>query len=110
MDVTPVSAMLGLVAETGTAFALLSDLAEVFADGTNALTEALVSDLGCPAERPAVGAPLGGFDVGGTDAWWHRAASLLDSRSGRTCPGSAGARLLRYAAGAFVHVYKHRAA
>lgn len=51
MDVTPVSAMLGLVAETGTAYALLSDLAEVFADGTNALTEAIAADLGCPAER-----------------------------------------------------------
>jgi monoamine oxidase len=56
MDVTPVSGMLGLVGETGTAFALLSDLAEVFADGTNALTEALAADLGCPAElaRPVV--------------------------------------------------------
>jgi monoamine oxidase len=51
MDVTPVSAMLGLVAEAGTAYALLSDLAEVFAEGTNALTEALAADLGCPAER-----------------------------------------------------------
>jgi monoamine oxidase len=51
MDVTPVSAMLGLVAQTGTAYALLSDLAEVFADGTNALTEAIAADLGCPAER-----------------------------------------------------------
>jgi monoamine oxidase len=56
MDVTPVSALLGLVAETGTAFALFSDLAEVFADGTNALTDALAADLGCPAEldRPVV--------------------------------------------------------
>jgi monoamine oxidase len=51
MDVTPVSAMLGLVAETGTAFALLSDLAEVFAAGTNALVEAIAADLGCPADR-----------------------------------------------------------
>jgi monoamine oxidase len=51
MDVTPVSAMLGLVAETGTAFALLSDLAEVFAAGTNALVEAIAGDLGCPADR-----------------------------------------------------------
>ena len=51
MDVTPVSAMLGLVAETGTAYALLSDLAEVFAAGTNALTAAIAADLGCPAER-----------------------------------------------------------
>jgi monoamine oxidase len=56
MDVTPVSALLGLVAEAGTAFALLSDLAEVFADGTNALTETLAGDLACPAdlERPVV--------------------------------------------------------
>jgi monoamine oxidase len=51
MDVTPVSALLGLVAETGTAFALFSDLAEVFADGTNALTAAIASDLGCRADR-----------------------------------------------------------
>ena len=50
MDVTPVSMLLGLVAETGTAYALYSDLAEVFADGTNALTDAIASDLGCPAE------------------------------------------------------------
>ena len=56
MDVTPISALLGLVAETGTAYALFSDLAEVFADGTNALTDALAADLGCPAEleRPVV--------------------------------------------------------
>jgi monoamine oxidase len=51
MDVTPISAILGLVAETGTAYALFSDLAEAFADGTNALTEAIAADLGCPAER-----------------------------------------------------------
>ena len=50
MDVTPVSALLGLVAETGTAYALYSDLAEVFADGANALTDAIAADLGCPAE------------------------------------------------------------
>jgi monoamine oxidase len=50
MDVTPVSALLGLVAETGTAYALHSDLAEVLADGTNALTDAIAADLGCPAE------------------------------------------------------------
>ena len=56
MDVTPVSALLGLVAETGTAYALFSDLAEVFVDGTNALTNAIAADLGCPAEleRPVV--------------------------------------------------------
>ena len=56
MDVTPVSMLLGLVAETGTAYALYSDLAEVFADGTNALTDAIAADLGCPAEldRPVV--------------------------------------------------------
>jgi monoamine oxidase len=50
MDVTPISAMLGLVAETGSAYAMYSDLKEVFADGTNALTDALAADLGCPAE------------------------------------------------------------
>ena len=57
MDVTPVSMLLGLVAETGTAYALYSDLAEVFADGTNALMDAIAADLGCPAEldRPVVG-------------------------------------------------------
>lgn len=56
MDVTPVSALLELVAEAGTAYALFSNLAQVFADGTNALTEAIVADLDCPAElgRPVV--------------------------------------------------------
>jgi monoamine oxidase len=56
MDVTPVSALLGLVAEAGTAYALFTDLAEVFADGTNALSEAIAADLDCPAElgRPVV--------------------------------------------------------
>ena len=56
MDVTPISALLGLVAEAGTAYALYSDLAEVFADGTNALADAIAADLGCPAElgRPVV--------------------------------------------------------
>jgi len=56
MDVTPVSMLLGLVAETGTAYALYSDLAEVFADSTNALVDAIAADLDCPAElaRPVV--------------------------------------------------------
>lgn len=65
MDVTPVSALLGLVAETGTAFALYSDLAEVFADGTNALTAAIAADLGCPAEtgRPVVAVSQDGDGV-----------------------------------------------
>jgi monoamine oxidase len=51
MDVTPIAALLGLVAEAGSAFALFSDLAEVFADTTNALSDALAADLGCPARR-----------------------------------------------------------
>jgi monoamine oxidase len=65
MDVTPVSALLGLVAETGAAYALFSDLAEVFADGTNALTEAIAADLGCPAEleRPVVAVTQDGDGV-----------------------------------------------
>jgi monoamine oxidase len=65
MDVTPVSALLGLVAETGTAYALFSDLAEVFADGTNALTDAIAADLGCPAEleRPVVAVTQDGDGV-----------------------------------------------
>jgi monoamine oxidase len=50
MDVTPISSLLGLVAEAGSAFALLSDLAEVFADGTNALTAALAEDVGDVAQ------------------------------------------------------------
>jgi monoamine oxidase len=50
MDVSPISALLGLVNETGTAYALYSDLAEVFADGTNALVDAVAADLGCPAD------------------------------------------------------------
>jgi monoamine oxidase len=67
MDVTPVSALLGLVAEAGTAYALFSDLAEVFADGTNALTDAIAADLECPAQldRPvsAVTQDSGGVTV-----------------------------------------------
>jgi monoamine oxidase len=51
MDVTPVGGMLGLIAETGSAYALYSDLAHVFADGTNALTDALAADLGGLAAR-----------------------------------------------------------
>jgi monoamine oxidase len=56
MDVTPVNGMLGLIAETGSAYALYSDLAHVFADGTNALTDALAADLGGLAmrERPVL--------------------------------------------------------
>jgi monoamine oxidase len=65
MDVTPVSALLGLVAETGTAYALYSDLQEVFADTTNALTAAIAADLGCPAEleRPVVAVTQDGDGV-----------------------------------------------
>ncbi len=78
MDVTPVSALLGLVAETGTAYALFSDLAEVFVDGTNALTNALAADLGCPTEleRPvvAVTQDSGGVTVRTTDGESLRAA------------------------------------
>ena len=65
MDVTPVSALLGLVAEAGSAFALLSDLAEVFADTTNALSDALAADLGCPADlgRPVTAVAQDGDGV-----------------------------------------------
>ena len=51
MEVTPVNAMLGLIAEAGSAYALYSDLAHVCADGTNSLTDALAADLGSLAER-----------------------------------------------------------
>jgi monoamine oxidase len=56
MDVTPISGLLGLVAEGGGAWAMASHLKHVFADGTNALSGALASDLGCPADlaRPVV--------------------------------------------------------
>jgi monoamine oxidase len=70
MDITPVSSLLGLVAETGTAYALLSDLAEVFADGTNSLTDAIAADLGCPAEtsRPVTAVRQDGDRVSVTTA------------------------------------------
>ena len=78
MDVTPVSALLGLVAEAGAVFALFSDLAEVFADGTNALTDAIAAELGCPAElgRPviAVSQDSGGVTVRAADGVSLRAA------------------------------------
>ena len=56
MDVTPISSLLGVVAEGGGAWAMASHLKHVFADGTNALSGALAADLGCPAdlERPVV--------------------------------------------------------
>jgi monoamine oxidase len=78
MDVSPVSALLGLVNETGTAYALYSDLAEVFADGTNALVDAVAADLGCPADvgRPvvAVGQDGDGVEVRTADGATLRAA------------------------------------
>jgi len=81
MDVTPVSALLGLVAETGTAYALFSDLAEVFADGTNALTDAIAADLECRAEleRPvlAVRQHSGGVTVRTADGVSLRAAACV---------------------------------
>ncbi|HET6510254.1 MAG TPA: FAD-dependent oxidoreductase [Baekduia sp.] len=51
MDVTPVSALLGLVAEGEGVWSMATHLKHVFADGTNALTAALAADLGCPADR-----------------------------------------------------------
>lgn len=51
MDVTPISGMLGLIAETGNAYALYSDLAHTFDDETNALAEALAADLRCAVHR-----------------------------------------------------------
>jgi monoamine oxidase len=81
MDVTPVSALLGLVAETGTAYALYSDLKEVFADTTNALTDAIAADLGCPAElgRPVVAVTQDddGVDVRTADGAALRAAACV---------------------------------
>lgn len=50
MDVTPISSLLGVVAEGGGAWAMASHLKHVFADGTDALTGALAADLGCPAD------------------------------------------------------------
>ena len=68
MDVTPVSALLGLVAEAGSAFALFSDLAEVLADGTNALTGAIAGDLGCPAQLGRAVVAIARNDAGVTVA------------------------------------------
>lgn len=50
MDVAPVSALLGLVAEGGGVWSMATHLKHVFADGTNALTRALAADVGCPAD------------------------------------------------------------
>jgi monoamine oxidase len=65
MDVTPISNILELVADAGSAYSVYSDLAHVFADGTTALVDALASDLGCPAEleRPVVAVRQSGDGV-----------------------------------------------
>jgi monoamine oxidase len=51
MDATPMTELLAVVADGGGAYAVFSELAHVFGDGTTALVDALAADLGCPAER-----------------------------------------------------------
>ena len=93
MDLTPVSSMLGLVAETGTAYAMYSDLKEVFADGTNALTAAIAADIGCPAEleRPVAAVTQSGdaVHVRTADGETLRAAQCILAVPINTLPGIA---------------------
>jgi monoamine oxidase len=70
MDETPMTEVLAVVGEAGSTYAMYSDLAHVFADGTTALVDAIAADIGCPAElgRPVVAIDQGGDGVRATTA------------------------------------------
>jgi monoamine oxidase len=65
MDVTPVSALLSLVAEGGGVWSIATHLQHTFADGADAFTAALAAGIGCPADlaRPVLAVEQGAGGV-----------------------------------------------
>jgi monoamine oxidase len=81
MDTISVTEPLSVIATTGSAYGMYSDLAHMLAGGTTALVDAIVADLGCPAEleRPvaAISQDDGGVTVRTEDGATLRAAACV---------------------------------